>query len=104
MLEYFTADSLHPGKGYFVLSMSADTVELPRTLHSYSDTLYRGWNLIGAVDHAVSWHDVVTDPPGLIVPPLFGWDGADYFIADTLYPGRGYWLLSTENGRIEVGP
>ncbi len=104
MLEYFTADSLHPGKGYFVLSMDTDTVELPRTLHSYSDTLHRGWNLIGAVNIPLPASSIETDPPGLIIPPLFGWDGADYFIADTLYPGRGYWLLSSENGRIEVGP
>lgn len=103
LYEYFTADSLHPGKGYFVLSMAADMVELPRTLHSYSDTLFRGWNLIGAVNIPIPLSSIETDPPGLFVPSLFGWDGADYFPADTLYPGRGYWFLSLENGRIEVG-
>jgi hypothetical protein len=104
LYEYFTTDSLHPGKGYFVLSMSADTIEIPRTLHSYSDTLHRGWNLIGAVNIPLPASSIETDPPGLLIPPLFGWDGADYFPADTLYPGKGYWFLSSDNGRIEVGP
>lgn len=103
-LEYFTTDSLHPGKGYFLLSMSPDTVELPRTLHSYSDTLHLGWNLIGAVNIPLPVSSIETDPPGLLIPPLFGWDGADYFPADTLYPGKGYWFLSSGNGRIEAGP
>ncbi len=102
--DYFAPDSILGKKGYWVLGTDTDTIAVGNGLSSYSDTLYRGWNLIGAVDHPIPSHDITTDPPGLLVPPLFGWDGADYFIADTLYPGRGYWFLSSENGRIEVGP
>jgi len=100
--DYFTADSLHPGKGYFILSMDDDTVELSRGLDNYSDTLFPGWNLIGAVDHAISRHNITTTPSGLGIAPIFGWNGMDYFDTDSLKPGYGYWFLSSGHGRFNV--
>ena len=102
--DYYTADSLHPGKGYFVLSMDEDTVELSRGLETYSDTLFPGWNLIGALDHSISSHNFTTEPPDLGILPMFGWNGIDYFPASILEPGMGYWFLSSGHGRITVGP
>jgi len=102
--DYYTPASLDPSKGYFALSMATDTIDLATGLTTYSDTLYRGWNLIGALDHAVPSSHLITSPPGLWIPPIFGWNGMDYFAADIIYPGGGYWILSTGNGRITIEP
>ena len=104
--DYYDADSVVLGKGFWLLS-SVDTVVAVNggsESHTYSDTLFRGWNLIGSVNHPIPRSLITTDPPGLCIPPIYGWNGIDYFDADTLYPGKGYWFLSSGNGRITVGP
>jgi len=104
--DYYASDSLYPGKGYFVLNTAPDTVEIPRGLFSYTDTLFPGWNLVGALDHISPSHSFITMPPGLGLSPFYGWDNSAcaYFYPDSLYPGRGYWFLSSGHGRITVGP
>ncbi|MCK5834046.1 hypothetical protein KAH81_10315 [bacterium] len=102
--DYVVSDSLHPGEGYFVLNTAPDTVEIPRGLFSYTDTLYRGWNLLGGLDHATPSHSFITTPPGIALSLFYGWDGSAYFFTDSLHPGRGYWFLSSGHGRITVGP
>ncbi len=102
--DYYTPDSLLSGDGYWALGMASEMVEVPGNLPSFCDTLYPGWNLIGAIRYPIPNSHIVTDPAGLGMSPPYGWDGADYFLADSLYPGHGYWFLSTGNGRITVGP
>jgi len=102
--DYFAPDSIFGKKGYWALGMATDTIAVGNDMAFYEDTLYRGWNLIGAVCHPISCSHISTDPPGLGMSHPYGWDGMDYFLADSLYPGKGYWFLSSGNGRITVGP
>jgi len=102
--DYYTPDSLLNGDGYWALGLSSDSIEVPGNLPSFSDTLYRGWNLIGAIRYPIPISRIATEPAGLGMSPPYGWDGMDYFLADSLYPGKGYWFLSSGNGRITVGP
>jgi len=102
--DYFAPDSMFGKKGYWALGMATDTVAVGNDMAFYEDTLYRGWNLIGSVCHPISYSHISTEPPGLGMSQPYGWNGMDYFAADTLYPGNGYWFLSSGNGRITVGP
>jgi len=102
--SYYMQDSLNPGIGYWILSTSADTVLLNKDLYSYSDTLFPGWNLIGAKNSPIPANIICTEPPGLSSSLPYGWNGVDYYDADSLFPGHGYWFLSSGHGRIIVGP
>jgi len=102
--DYYTPDSLLNGDGYWALGLSSDSIEVPGNLPSFTDTLYRGWNLIGAIRYPIPISRIATEPAGLGMSPPYGWDGADYFLTDSLYPGKGYWFLSSGDGRITVGP
>ena len=102
--DYAIVTDMEAGIGYWVLNTSPYTVMLAKHLPDFTDSVFIGWNLIGAADHAVSTSDIVIIPPGLGLSPPYGWNGTDYFYADSLYPGHGYWFLSSGNGRIIVGP
>ena len=104
--DYVSVDSASAGIGFWV-KIASDTItaafgELEAT--TIEDTLYRGWNLIGTVCHPISYSHISTDPPGLGMSDPYGWNGMDYFLSDSLYPGNGYWFLSSGHGRITVGP
>jgi hypothetical protein len=88
---YMRCDTLAPGHGYW-LKFRADTTYticglpvLDRTIQ-----LATGWNLIGPFECHV-------DTTGLIVPSearrsfFFGYE-IGYYIAESLLPGRGYWI------------
>ncbi|MGC9315197.1 MAG: right-handed parallel beta-helix repeat-containing protein, partial [bacterium] len=87
--DYFTPDSLVHGAGYWSLGLTSETVEVPGNLPSFTDTLYRGWNLIGAIRYPIPNSRIVTEPAGLGMSSPYGWNGMDYFLADSLYPGKG---------------
>ena len=102
--NYYPLDTLDPGKGYWIFSAISDTVWINKDLYSYSDTLFPGWNLIGAKNNPITSCAIRTEPPGLNAAFPYGWNGIDYYDADSLFPGYGYWFLSRGHGRIIVGP
>jgi len=91
--RYVTSDTLYPGKGYWLLSFTDTTVSVTdRPLQSYHITIQSGWNMVGALSEECS-ADVYTSNP-FILPPLYWYDRTHYERADSLAPGRGYWVLS----------
>ncbi len=104
-IAYREALTFVPGKGYWfpVGSDYPDTIR-GEALDSVTGELHVGWNLIGACGHSVPVEDLTRRP--WIIPPVFGYDAitGDYFDADTLRPGKGYWVLSTIDWPFTVGP
>jgi len=100
---YQFATDICDGEGYWVFA-DIDTTYLTAgsAFFGYRRQIYRGWNLIGATSSAISVADIGTDPPGVIVTPIWGWDGSDYVAASSLLPGNGYWLLSTTNAVLRT--
>jgi hypothetical protein len=97
---YTQPDSLEIGKGYWLrftgpgcVSIEGDTV-LVDTVN-----IAAGWNLIGSITRPVAWFDVISDPPGMIVSPLLGFDG-QYFPSDTIFPGKAYWVSASQSGKL----
>jgi hypothetical protein len=95
MRTYEIADTLLPIRGYWVLSALDTTHYISNESSTDSVNLSFGWNLIGSPNPAVS-AATLTSISG-ITPPVYGYNTVmrTYEITDTLFPLRGYWVLST---------
>lgn len=60
------------------------------------DSLHVGvaarWNLTGSISSPVSVTGITSNPPGLVTSNFFGYDGSSYVVAESLLPGRAYWV------------
>ena len=95
---YVSADSIDPGTGYWV-KFPADQPVAIDGLPVDVDTIpvSARWNLIGSVTVPVSVADVVQDPPANALTEFFGYDEG-YSIADSIRPGRAYWVKTAASG------
>lgn len=97
---YLTRDSLMPMKGYWLKFPSDQDVSVTG-LTDTADTarLVPMWNMIGAISTPVAVGSLSADPPGNVLTDYFGYDTA-YHIADTLKPGRAYWVKVLASGTL----
>ena len=100
---YRRADLVQEGEGYWIWSSTAySLMTAGGRLNRYSRPVFVGWNLIGATALPVSISDIEISPSGGILGDIYAWDGTGYYPADSLRPGRAYWLLSSRDGVLEV--
>lgn len=99
---YNITDLLLPGFGYWLKFNGAQSVGLIGTLIA-SETLHvlQGWNMIGSISAPIPVDSVHMITPELSTSRFFGYEG-QYFAADTLKPGKGYWLKANQAGDIIV--
>ncbi len=97
---YAEVDTLRNLAGFWLKFDAPADVAISGILRS-RDTVEveEGWNLIGAASTAVPVSTVTPIPPGIVVTPFYSYEGA-YVPADTLVPGRGYWVKTGAGGRI----
>ena len=60
-----------------------------------------GWNLMGPFNEQVPVQNISSSPPNIIVSSFFGF-GIGYTTADTLNPGKGYWVKTNSPGAIQL--
>jgi subtilisin family serine protease len=65
--------------------------------------IHTGWNLISVYDCPVAAASLTTTPAGLVTGSVFGYFGG-YVVADTLYPGYAYWIVSSGEGWLNIPP
>jgi hypothetical protein len=89
---YKSKDSLYPGAGYWLKFAAPETFTMAGYVFS-AETLNvtSGWQLVGVLSSTILANTVVTEPSDLITSNFFGYNHG-YTIADTLYPGKGYWV------------
>ncbi|HLB00685.1 MAG TPA: YCF48-related protein [Bacteroidota bacterium] len=98
-------DTLHPNTGYWLKyapgldNLAYDPAARPRDTVSVS----AGWNLIGSLSVPVDVNSVTTDPADLKLGYFFGFESG-YSVADSLLPGKAYWVRSDWEGRIILDP
>lgn len=101
---YQTSDTIENGIGYwlkFGVSQNVLLAGLPRTIDTVD--VRQGWNMIGSLSIPVPVAAVSSIPGGLVSTPFFGYQGA-YDAADTLKPGRGYFVKAFQAGQLVLSP
>ena len=97
---YIIQDSLDVGPGYWLKFYGAVSVSMTGSI-VLADTIEvkQRWNMIGSVSAPIAVTSIRSVPPAIVTSQVFGYSGA-YFIADTIYPGRGYWVKTTQEGLL----
>ncbi len=89
-----------PGVGYWLRFAEPETVTFAgEEIARDTLTVGPGWNLIGSISVPVPVAGVVQIPDGHLAGMFFEFDGG-YQPADTIQPGRAYWVRSTTGGLL----
>lgn len=97
---YAIEDTLRHGVGYWLKMPADDYFYMVGVMaDSVSISVSEGWNLIGTASVPVLAGSVTSDPPGMVTSDFFGYNGS-YRHADTLVPGKGYWIKAASAGSI----
>ncbi len=100
---YQIVDTLNPGSGYWYNFPAGGSMQITGTIvASESVQVVQGWNLIGAVSSPAAVVNISSNPPGMVTSGFYGYDGTGYILADSLYPGRGYWVRVETKGTLFV--
>jgi phosphatidylserine/phosphatidylglycerophosphate/cardiolipin synthase-like enzyme len=97
---YNTKDTIVTGTGYW-LKFPSDTTLTLSGLPLVAETVAvaDGWNLIGSVTTPISNGSIVQSPSSIVSSLYYGYLGA-YASADSLMPGRGYWVKVNQPGSL----
>ncbi len=97
---YEPVENLQPGTGYWLRFETPYQANISGTLiNSITIYLTEGWNLISGISFSLAV-EAIEDPNNLIIPgTLFNFNG-NYTDVQTIDPGFGYWVRSTEDGQI----
>ena len=100
--SYEQVSTLNPGNGYWlVFENGGTTVFSGDPIQELTLSLSPDWNLISGIGFSVSISSI-EDPDGLIVPgTVYDFDET-YSDAETIEPGKGYWLRSSGEGEITL--
>jgi hypothetical protein len=97
---YVVNSSLTPGTGYWLRFSGNQDVSV-NGLRILIDSIdvFTGWNLIGSISYPVPVVTITANPPGMITSKFFGFSGI-YTASDTIVPGQGYWVKTSQDGFI----
>lgn len=98
--KYEVASELAHGRGYWAKPASSVTY---KGLPVYSDSMdvEERWNLIGSITNPVAVGGIGSNPSGIVTSSFIEFDpDSGYLIADTLEPGKGYWVKSSAAGKL----
>jgi hypothetical protein len=96
---YQPKDTLVNGTGYWLKFANADTIRVEgEPLTCVTIHVKTGWNLVGTLGCPVSAPPVGEQN---IISQFFGYNNG-YFVADTLYPGKSYWVKVSADGELTL--
>ncbi len=99
---YTAAATLDGAMGFWLKFPAPETIAVAGA-GRFNDTvaLRKGWNLVGGISTTVAAGNIVTIPPGLVASGYFRFTpDSGYSGADTLRPGRGYWVKASGPGTL----
>lgn len=98
--SYVVEDTLQNGQGYWLKFPAADTIAIGgAALPADTIVVTAGWNMISSIASPVSSLSIVSEPPAMVTSQFIGYRET-YILADTLYPGRGYWVRVSSGGNL----
>jgi hypothetical protein len=98
--SYLAADTLQTGAGYWVRFNSGQPVNYSGTPVSRETVAVKSqWNMIGSISSPVAVAGIASIPGGIVTSRFYGYSGA-YSIADSIFPGKGYWVKVNQDGKL----
>ena len=100
--NYVQENNFITGTGYWLRFPDGGTAIISgSTIYSLIISMMNDWNLISGISSSVPATSI-QDPEGILLPgTLFEFDGS-YIQAETLEPGKGYWIRSAGPGEIII--
>ena len=97
---YVPEDTLVNGIGYWLKFNTAEIISFTG-IQYLQDTIpiINGWNLIGSISLPVPANAIGSIPDSLVTSQLFGYNNG-YTVADTVQPGKGYWIKTIQAGKL----
>ncbi|RCK73121.1 MAG: Pectate lyase precursor [Ignavibacteriae bacterium] len=100
---YLSSDTLGIGIGYWLKFANHGIINLSGELLTTNQiSVEPGWNLIGTISIPVSVSSVSINGSANFLSSFYGYNNG-YFVADTLYPGKAYWIKVSDFGQIVIG-
>ncbi|MFN0158370.1 MAG: hypothetical protein ACKVRP_09910 [Bacteroidota bacterium] len=103
---YVQADTLENGPGYWARFGASGSITIEGSfLDSIAIPVSAGnsWVIIGSLSVPVPASAITSIPDGAILPgTLYGYSGGMYYRAETIYPGRAYWLFVNQPCEINI--
>jgi hypothetical protein len=97
---YTQQEELEFGRGYWLRFISSENVLLSGlVINDWIIDVNEGWNLIGSVSTMVDANYFTTENSLIVPGTIFEFTGS-YEIAESIHPGRSYWLRTFEEGVI----
>lgn len=97
---YIQKESLSVGLGYWLKFDGSGFVSIAGVLR-LRDTvsLAGGWNMIGSISRPIAAASITSDPGGMVTSQFFSYRNG-YQRADSIQPGKGYWVKVREAGKL----
>ncbi len=86
-------------RGYWLKFAAPETVQFTGSSPEIALALKHGWNLVGSATAPVAYGDLSTVPVGILSTPAYGY-ASGFSAADTLMPGKGYWVKASQAGTL----
>lgn len=101
---YVVQDTLQPDIGCWLKFRTPDTVAVIGNSNFIPETRVNPrWNIIGSSSVKTAVVDIVVDTSVLFVSKVYGYSRASgYSVADTIEPGKGYWVKCRSAGNITL--
>ena len=97
---YYQADTLRTGPGYWMKFAISQSFPVDGyTFETDTIPVETGWNLVGSIYEPVPVQAVTTNPSGILTSEFYLYDEG-YSRADSIKPGRGYWVQTDQPGEI----
>ena len=94
-------DPVPPGRGGFFRCTAGTTIVEGVLPSPPTVDVAQGWNLIGPFGTPVRADRITSAPSGIVQTSFFAFDDG-YASADTLRPGRGYWVRVSQDGTLDL--
>jgi len=98
--SYTIVDTLNMTEGYWVKFSIPETLCFKGiAVDSAAVNVKSGWNLIGGISYPVPTNSIILEPPDMTRSNFYEYDIA-YKVAQTLAPGKGYWVKVSKDGKL----
>jgi len=98
--NYTQEDTLKNGIGYWLkFSYSQEILLFGDSIYTDTVEVNEGWNLIGSISAPLPVSQIVSVPKGMTTSLFYGYAG-NYFLSDTILPGKGYWVKVNQSGKL----